>query len=278
MLPRLSRCFSSSPSIHPTAFLHPNAVVHPSARIGPFCAVGQDVEIQQNVHLKSHVVVSGRTTIGARTKVFSHAVIGTESQDKKESGRRTATHIGSDCTIREFVSVNRGTTHSTTIGSSVHLLANVHVGHDCTIEDNVVISNGTCLAGHVSVGWGAIIGGLCGIKQRVRIGQLAMVGGASAVDFDVIPYGLVVGNRAVLRGINLVGLKRNKTCRKEIQVLLSSQRYLYGVTRSATSFAPALNLPDHACFQHRQKELHDAMESGKYGNVRLCRDMLNFLM
>lgn len=245
--------------------------------------------INQFCDLRSHVVVEGHTTIGDHTSIFSHAVIGTESQDKKDRGLPTTTSIGKHCTIREFVSINRGTVGNTTIGSNVHLLANVHVGHDCTVHDGVVVSNGTCLAGHVSVGRGAVLGGLCGIKQRVRIGQLAMVGGASAVDFDVIPYGLATGNRAVLRGINLVGLKRNKSVpRKDISFLLASQRYLYGDTDSGSSFAPKLQLPVHVLFNDRKQELFTMVSQGGGANKtnstttrlehsQLCFDMLEFL-
>jgi UDP-N-acetylglucosamine acyltransferase len=279
-----------SPNIHPSSVVHPSASIHPSVKIGPFCVIGEHATIGPYCDLKSHVVVEGHTNIGARSHLFSHAVVGTKSQDKKDTGLSTVTNIGTDCTIREFVSINRGTIHDTTIGSHVHLLANVHIGHDCTVEDRVVISNGSCLAGHVKVGRGAIIGGLCGIKQRVRIGQLAMIGGASAVDFDVIPYGLVMGNRALLRGINLVGLKRDGVAsRKEISFLLSSQRYLYGDQTSGSSFAPKLNLPFHTLFNDRKNELLSAIEADGSNNTRtecakdfvsqskLCREVLQFL-
>jgi len=267
---------------HTTSIVHPSADIHPSATVGPFCIVGEHVVIGPEVHLQSHCVVEGHTTLGARCAVHSHAIIGTQSQDKKCTGKSTHTDIGADCTIREFVTINRGTESATTIGTNVHLLANVHVGHDCTVEDDVVVSNGSCLAGHVWVGRGAIVGGLCGIQQRIRIGQLAMVGGASAVDRDVMPYGLVMGNRATLRGINLIGLRRKGVSRNEISCLLASQRYLYPAVHAeaGSSFAPPLDLPLRPTLQERQQELALAIaqKKGTMGkSSTLVQEVLAFL-
>ena len=188
-------------------------------------------------------------------------MIGTESQDKKYTGQPTHTSIGADCTVREFVTINRGTFGATSVGRNVHLLTSAHVGHDCTVGDDVVVSNGTCLAGHVSVGNGVILGGMCGVKQRVRIGSLAMIGGGSFVDNNVVPFGLVVGNRATLRGVNLIGLRRAKAPRREIQFLLSSQRYLYpSGAPEGSSFAPRLDLPFHVTLHDRVAELKREVE------------------
>jgi len=217
----------SSTHIHPSAIIHPTAQIHPTTRIGPYCIVGENVTIAQDCQLQSHSIIESNTTIGSNCQIFSHAVVGSSSQDKKCTGKPTCTTVGSHCTIREFVTINRGTVGNTCIGDRVHLLTSAHVGHDCIVEDDVVISNGSMLAGHVFVGRGAIIGGLVGIQQKIRIGPLAMVGGASAVDRDVLPYSLVMGNRAKLQGVNLIGLKRKGIARNQISLLLAAQRYLY---------------------------------------------------
>ena len=217
----------SSTHIHPSAIIHPTAQIHPTTRIGPYCIVGENVTIAQDCQLQSHSIIESNTTIGSNCQIFSHAVVGSSSQDKKCTGKPTCTTVGSHCTIREFVTINRGTVGNTCIGDRVHLLTSAHVGHDCNVEDDVVISNGSMLAGHVFVGRGAIIGGLVGIQQKIRIGPLAMVGGASAVDRDVLPYSLVMGNRAKLQGVNLIGLKRKGIARNQISLLLAAQRYLY---------------------------------------------------
>ncbi|KAJ0406601.1 hypothetical protein ATCC90586_003112 [Pythium insidiosum] len=249
------------------AFVHPTAVVHPLAslgqdvHIGPYCVVGQGVRLDDGVVLQSHVVVEGHTRIGRGTRVHPFACLGGEPQDKKHQrssspGSDWHLVIGAHCVIREHVTIHGCTSYSshtpTTLGDHCWILCGAHVGHDVRIGQRVVLSNNVCVAGHVEIGDCAIIGGQVGLKQHIKVGSLAMVGGGSAVDADVLPYGLVSGNRAKLLGLNLVGLRRAGISRHEIKLMLRVVRYLFGSAGSnvtavcpKTGFAPALDLPYH---------------------------------
>lgn len=204
-------------SIHPSTEIHPSAVVETGAmvasgcRIGPYCVIGPEVELGSGVHLHSHVVLAGRTTIGPETRVFPFACIGTAPQDLKFAGERTELIIGARNSIREYVTLSPGTAGGggvTRIGDDCLFMVHAHVGHDCTIGNRVVMANSVAVAGHVQVGDGAVLGGLAGVHQHVRIGRGAMIGGLAAVAADVVPYGMVAGDRGKLIGLNLVGLKR----------------------------------------------------------------------
>ncbi|RLN46150.1 hypothetical protein BBJ29_005769 [Phytophthora kernoviae] len=178
-----------------------------------------------------------------------------------ESGDWTLT-IGSNCVIREHVTVHGRTSYSqapTSVGDDCWLLCGAHVAHDSQLGRRVVVSNNVCIAGHVSIGDSAIIGGQVGIKQHVSVGRLAMIGGQSAVDGDVLPYGLVVGNRAKLAGLNLVGLRRAGVSRTNIKLLLRVYRYIFGAPAcKKTGFAPALDLA------YRETIIERAIEAKRY--------------
>lgn len=216
--------------------IHPSAVVDPAARladgvsIGPFCVVGAGVSLGPDVKLLSHVVIEGDTTIGARTVIYPFASIGHIPQDKKFQGEKSRLEIGSDNTIREYVTMNPGTEGGglvTRIGNHGLFLAGCHIAHDCIVGDHVILVNYATLAGHVVVGDYAIVGGLSGVHQFVRIGAHAMIGGMTGVDQDVIPYGLVVAERGHLAGLNLVGLKRRGFDREQIHDLRNAVRSLF---------------------------------------------------
>lgn len=215
---------SSSPFIHPTAVVHPNASIGRNVHIGPYSIIGPEVELDDGVFLQAHVVVEGRTLIGSDTVVHPFACIGGQPQDKKHvryndsslttTASQSSLVVGRNCVIREHVTIHGSTSYSldasTRVGDDCWLLCGAHIGHDCTLGDRVVLSNNVCVAGHVQIGDFAIIGGQVGLKQHVNVGRLAMVGGMSAVDGDVLPYGLAIGNRAKLAGLNLIGLRRAK--------------------------------------------------------------------
>jgi UDP-N-acetylglucosamine acyltransferase len=208
--------------IHPSAIISSHARIGTGVRVGPFCIVGDGVELGDGVVLEGHVVVEGRTRIGARTHVFPFASIGHPPQDMKYAGEPSELVIGEDNTIREHVTMNPGTQGGgmvTRIGSRCLFMMGAHVAHDCMIGDRVVMANNATLAGHVVVEEDAIVGGLAAVHQFVRIGRLAMIGGMSGVEHDVIPYALASGNRACLQGLNLVGLKRQGLLRDDIQAL-----------------------------------------------------------
>ncbi len=209
-------------AIHPTAIVEDGARIGPGCRIGAYCVVGPDVELAEGVVLHSHVVIAGHTRIGAGSQVFPFASLGQPPQDFKWRGERTELVIGARNTLREYVSLSPGTARGggiTRMGDDNYLMMHCHVGHDCTLGSRIVMANGASLSGHVTVGDGAILGGLAGIHQHVRIGHGAMVGGLAAVASDVVPYGMVFGDRAKLIGLNLVGLKRRGLARAELSAL-----------------------------------------------------------
>ena len=217
-------------SIHPMALVDPAARIGAGVQIGPFCVVGKDVELEDGVQLLSHVVVAGRTRVGPRSRIFPFASIGHEPQDLKYCGEDSTLEIGADCIIREGVTMNPGTASgglATRIGNRCVFLANAHVAHDCHIGESVIFSNNVMLAGHCRVGDFAILGGGAAVHQFVRIGRHSFIGGMAGVEHDVIPYGMALGNRAYLAGLNLVGLKRRGFTREQIHDLRRAYRLLF---------------------------------------------------
>ncbi|MEO5374066.1 MAG: acyl-ACP--UDP-N-acetylglucosamine O-acyltransferase [Alphaproteobacteria bacterium] len=217
-------------NIHPTALVDGAARIAPSVTIGPYCVVGPDVELADGVELVSHVVVAGRTTIGGNTRIFPFASIGHQPQDLKYRGEPSELIIGSGNVIREHVTMNPGTAGGglvTRVGNNCLFMVNSHVAHDCHVGNHVIMANNATLAGHVEVGDFAILGGLSAVHQFVRIGHHAMVGGMSGVENDVIPFGSVLGNRARLQGLNIVGLKRREFSRDDIHTLRNAYRLLF---------------------------------------------------
>lgn len=216
--------------IHPAAIIEPGATIGADVRIGPYCMVGGNVELADGVELVSHAVVTGHTTIGPRTRIYPFASIGHAPQDLRYKGEATRLTVGADCIIREGVTINPGTpngTGLTSVGDNCFLLAHSHVAHDCRVGHHVVLTNNVMLAGHCRIGDYAIIGGGAGIHQFVRVGPHAFVGGLSGVENDVIPYGMVLGNRAYLAGLNIVGLKRRGFTREQIHDLRRAYRLLF---------------------------------------------------
>ncbi len=221
------------PRIHPTAIIAPGAVVADDVEIGPYCVIGEHVSLAAGVALKSHVVIDGRTTVGERTRIFPFASIGFETQDMKYKGEPSSLEIGHDNTIREHVTINPGTEGGgmvTRIGDHCLLMVGAHVAHDCQIGDHVILVNNATLGGHVVMEEHAILGGLSAVHQFVRIGRHAMIGGMSGVERDVIPYGLVMGDRARLNGLNIIGMQRRGFSRDDIQTLRSAYDCLFGDT------------------------------------------------
>lgn len=217
-------------NIHPTAIVEDGATVADGVSIGPFSVVGRDVTLGEGVVLHSHAVVAGRTTIGARTEIFPFASIGHKPQDLKYKGEASTLTIGTDCMIREGVTINPGTEGggmTTTVGNGCAFLANSHVGHDCHVGNNVIFSNNVMLAGHVEVGDFAILGGGAAVIQFARVGDHAFLGGMSGLEQDLIPYGMALGNRAYLSGLNIVGLKRRGFSASQIHDLRRAYRLLF---------------------------------------------------
>jgi UDP-N-acetylglucosamine acyltransferase len=248
-------------SVHPTAIVEAGARLGEGVRIGPYCVVGAEVELGEDVALEAHVALAGATRIGARTRVWPFASLGHRPQDLKYRGEPTRLEIGPDCMIREHVTMNPGTEGGgglTRVGAGGLFMVGTHVAHDCRIGDRVILANNAVLAGHVEVADEAILGGHSAVHQHVRIGRGAMVGGMTGVERDVIPFGSVVGDRARLSGLNLVGLKRRGASREAIHRLRALFRDLFA--------------PGGAALAKRAEDARAA-----YADAPLAMEVLDFL-
>ncbi|MBZ9854667.1 acyl-ACP--UDP-N-acetylglucosamine O-acyltransferase [Mesorhizobium sp. CA13] len=222
-------------SIHPSSVVEEGAQIGQDVRIGPLCYVGADAVIGDGVELVSHVSVIGATTIGASTKVYPMAILGGPPQNTKHKGGRTTLVIGENCTIREGVTMHVGTDTSrgeTTVGDNGNFLAYAHIAHDCVVGKNATFANGATLGGHCEIGDNVYIGGLSAVHQFVRVGDNAFLGGCSAFVGDVIPYAMAAGNRASLRGLNIIGLKRSGLPRSEIYLLRRVYKTIFDRSRT----------------------------------------------
>jgi UDP-N-acetylglucosamine acyltransferase len=216
--------------IHPTALVHEKAKLGEQVTVGAFCVVGEGAELGNGVTLHSHVVIMGDTHLGDGVVVYPFASIGHAPQDLKFKGEPSRVVIGARTILREHVTINPGTEGGgllTSVGNDSLLMVGVHIAHDCRVGHHVIMANNATLAGHVHVGNEAVLGGLCAVHQFVRIGRGAMIGGLSGVERDVIPYGTVMGNRARLAGLNLVGLKRRGAAREDIHALRHAYQRLF---------------------------------------------------
>ena len=208
--------------IHHTSIIDNKSKISENVEIGPYCVIGPDVEIESNSKLHSHVSIKGNTKIGKNNEIFPFVSIGTPPQDLKYKGEKNSIIIGDNNKFREYVNINPGTSQGGTItklGSNNLLMVYCHVAHDCNIGDNIVLANNVQVGGHVIIEDNAIVGGSCAIHQFSRIGRLAMVGGMTGVLSDVIPFGLSLGNRNNLVGLNLIGLRRAKISNQDITIL-----------------------------------------------------------
>lgn len=198
--------------IHPLAVVEPGADLGEGVRIGPFCRVSGEARLGDGVELKSHVSVEGATSVGSGTVVWPFASLGGDPQNKAHKGGPSRLVIGSGCVIRENCTINRGTDTAralTSVGDNGYFMAGAHIAHDCDVGSNVTFANNATLGGHVHVGDFVTIGGYAAVHQFARVGHHAFVTGMSALTGDLIPYGVAMGNRARLRGLNLVGMKRS---------------------------------------------------------------------
>ena len=215
---------------HHTSIISEKAVLGSNITIGPYCIVNENVKIGNNVNLKAHVYIDGNTTIGDNCTFFPYCSIGTYPQDLKYKGEKSLLKIGNNNIFREYVTVNPGTEGGglkTVIGDNCLFMISAHVAHDCKIGNNVIMVNNASLAGHVILEDYAIMGALSGAHQFCRIGKHSMIGGLSGVDSDVIPYGTVIGNRAYLSGLNIIGLKRRGFSKEIIQDLRKAYGLLF---------------------------------------------------
>ena len=240
-------------NIHETAIIEEGAKIANNVKIGPFVTISSQATIGEDTIIDAHAIIAGKTTIGKGNHIFSHAVIGSIPQDLKFSGEEVELIIGDHNKIREFTLLNPGTKGGgsiTKIGNNNLLMAYVHLGHDVIIGNNCILANGATLAGHVELGNNVVIGGLTPVHQFVHIGDYAMIGGASALTQDIPPYCLAEGNRAVLRGLNLTGLRR-AIKRDEINELKIAYKELFESAEALQETAK--NLQSKSSSEHVKK-------------------------
>ena len=216
--------------IHNTSVINKKAKISNKVNIGPFCNIGPNVELSEGVELISNVHIEGNTIIGKNTKIFPFASIGTQPQDLKFNNEENSLLIGEQNIIREYVTINPGTEgggSKTIIGNNCLFMISSHIAHDCIIGDNVIIANNVPLGGHVKIEDSVVIGGNSAVQQFTRIGRLAMIGGMTGVLKDVTPFGLSIGNRNYLQGLNLIGLRRKKYDNKKIMGLDKAYKEIF---------------------------------------------------
>jgi UDP-N-acetylglucosamine acyltransferase len=217
-------------NIHPTAIISPEANISEGAEIGPYTIIGRDVNIGKSTVIGPHVVIDSHTDIGERCRIFQFTSIGAIPQDLKFKGEEKRVIIGNNNTIREFVTINRGTASDigmTIIGNNNLIMAYCHIAHNCKLGNNIIMVNAANLAGHIHVDDYAIIGGLTGVHQFTRIGSHCIIGGMSAVDKDIPPFVTAAGNRARLYGLNVIGLKRRGFKEETIKALKKAYRIVF---------------------------------------------------
>ena len=216
--------------INKTAIISETAKIEDKVEIGPYSIIGPNVKISSNTKIHSHVNIVGNTSIGSGNEIFPFASIGTAPQDLKYKGEKNSLIIGNNNKFREYVNINPGTQQGgsiTKIGNNNLFMVYCHVAHDCNISNNVVLANNVQVGGHVLIQDNAIVGGSCAIHQYSRIGQLAMIGGMTGVLSDVIPYGLSLGNRNYLAGLNLIGLRRANINNKDIKLMQNFYEFIF---------------------------------------------------
>ena len=245
--------------IHNSSIISKKAKIGKNVKIGPFCNVGDLVELEENVELISNVHIEGNTKIGMGTKIFPFASLGTSPQDLKYNNEPNSLVVGEKNVIREYVTINPGTEQGggeTIIGNNCLFMISSHIAHDCKIGNNVIIANNVPLGGHVIIEDSVVIGGNSAVQQFTRIGRLAMIGGMTGVLKDVIPFGLSVGNRNHLQGLNLIGLRRKNYENKKIMDLDKAYKAIFS-----------------------SKNLHENLNkiNGEFKNNELVSEVINFI-
>ena len=245
--------------IHNSSVIDKNSKIGDKVKIGPFCYIGPKVELAEGVELVSNVHIEGNTKIGKETKIFPFASIGTQPQDLKFNNEKNSLVIGENNLIREYVTINPGTVgggSKTLVGNNCLFMISSHIAHDCTIGNNVILANNVPLGGHVTIEDSVVIGGNSAVQQFTRIGRMAMIGGMTGVLKDVIPFGLSIGNRNYLQGLNLIGLRRNKYENQKIIELDKAYKEIFG-----------------------SKNLHENLSkiSEEFKNNELVREVIEFI-
>jgi UDP-N-acetylglucosamine acyltransferase len=217
-------------AIHPTAIITDGATLGANVSVGAYSIIGEHVTLGDDCMVHSHAVIEGRTTLGRNCEVFPFASIGHAPQHLRFEGEPSALEIGDRVVMREHVTMNPGTKGDrmlTTVGSDCYFMMGSHVAHDCIVGDHVIFANNATIGGHVQIESNVMLGGLAAVHQHGRVGAFAFIGGLSAVAHDVIPFGSVVGSRAYLGGLNIIGMKRNGFTREEIHAMREAFTMLF---------------------------------------------------
>ena len=216
--------------IHKTAIIDSSAKISEYVTIGPYTVIGPNVVIGEGTVIQSNVNITGNTSIGKYNQIYPFASIGNDPQDLKFKGEKTLLEIGDNNKIREYVTINPGTEGGggkTKVGNNCLFMVSSHIAHDCIVGDNVILANNVPLGGHAHVDDNAIIGGNSAVQQFTRVGKFAMIGGMCGVVRDVIPYGIAHGNRSILQGLNLIGLRRKNIPNQEILSLSEAYKIIF---------------------------------------------------
>jgi UDP-N-acetylglucosamine acyltransferase len=245
--------------IHSSSVISKKAKIGNRVNVGPFCIIGDFVQLDDDVELISNVHIEGNTHIGKGTKIFPFASIGTAPQDLKYKNETNSLVVGERNIIREYVTINPGTAGGggqTTVGNDCMFMISSHVAHDCKVGNNVIVANNVPLGGHVIIEDSVIIGGNSAVQQFTRIGRLEMIGGMTGVLKDVIPFGLSVGNRNYLQGLNLIGLRRKNYENKKIMDLDKAYKAIFS-----------------------SKNIHDSLSkiNGEFKDNELVSEVINFI-
>ena len=255
--------------IHPTALIDDSAEIGDNVRIGPYCVIGADVKIGAGCELKSHVVIGPHSELGEHTVVYPFACLGEAPQDKKFSNEQTRLKIGNHNTIREYVTMNRGTVddrHITEVGNDNWIMAYVHIAHDCVVGDHTIMANGTTLAGHVHIGNHVILGGFTKIHQFCRVGDHAFTAMDTAMQKDVPPFVMAHGSPAKPRAINFEGLKRRGFSKERIRAIKNAYKTIY---QSEMSLRESLDaLADLADASEDMRLMVDFVKASKRSIIR----------
>lgn len=256
--------------IDATAIIHPDAHLHSDVSVGPYSVIGADVSIDSGTVIASHVVINGPTKIGSNNEIFNFCSLGGDPQDKKFQGENDSIlEIGSGNTIREYVSINRGTGDGggkTIIGDDNWIMAYVHIAHDCIVGNNIIFANNATLAGHVTIDDFAILGGFTGVHQFCRIGSYSFSAISSVIVKDVPPYVLVSGNTAKPSGLNREGLKRHGFDSDTINLLRKAYKVIY---RDGLILKDALNvLSDMSSESDKVELMYSFIVASERGIVR----------
>ena len=257
--------------IHSTAIVSSKAEIADGVQIGPYCIVGDDVSIGQGTQIGPHTVIEGPTVIGKNNRIIGQAAIGTIPQDLKYQGERSRLFVGDENTIREFVTINRGTADDrgkTTIGNRNLLMTGAHVAHDCDVGDGVILANSASLAGHAVVGDHTTLSAFAGVHQKCRVGPYAFVGAYSVLTRDALPFVKTVGqrNQAKIYGINHLGLSRRNFPAEKIEALRKAYRWLF--RKELTVKEAVAKIQEQRLCTEEVQQLIDFIESSPRGFVR----------